>query len=165
MDLDMWRGRMPPPPEVAQDLLNKCRATSGGAASSRAAGGEMMGKHGTTPPAPLFPLPAAQNTERAEEGDTEIFQGGASHFRKRPEETFVRRFPGAKSPPTNAPSKISPCLRASVPSVFGATGPSSEFPHLGKANAPAGAGALRGFGGRGGTTSSRGWGCGRGWCS
>ena len=67
-------------------------------------------------------LPAAQNTERAEEGDTESLQGGASRVQKCPSQAFVLRFPGAKSPPTNAPSKISPCLRVSVPSVFGAAG-------------------------------------------
>ena len=153
------------PPEVAQDLLNKRRATSGGAASSRAAGGEMLGTHGTTPPAPLVPLPAAQNTERAEEGDTEIFQEGSSRFRKRPEETFGRRFPGAKSPPTNAPSKT---LRVSVPPFppcLGPQAPPRSFPILAKQTPPREAGALRGLAKSLWPTSFRGWGCGRGWCS
>ncbi len=67
------------PPEVAQDLLNKRCTTSGGAASCRAAGWEIMGKHVFHPfpirrpvgaaylervvpscPGCLFPLPRAR---------------------------------------------------------------------------------------------------------
>ena len=60
------------------------------------------------------PLPAAQNTERAEKGDTEILLGGASHPQKLPCQAIVRCFPGAKAPPktlSNQNLSVSPCHR------------------------------------------------------
>jgi hypothetical protein len=54
------------------------------------------------------------------------FPGRGFALPKPPSQAFGRRFSGAKSPPTNAPSKNSPSLRASFPSVFGAAGPSPK---------------------------------------
>ena len=76
------------------------------------------------------------NTERAERGGTEdagewLRTHGIPRLLSCPRERVCRAFSGAKPPPTNAPSKNSPCFRASVPSVFGAAGPPSrENPYL-----------------------------------
>ena len=71
---------------------------------------------------PLSFLPCLRRkTRSARRKETRRFSREELRISKTSSQAFVRRFPCAKALPTNAPSKISPCLRASV---FGAAGPS-----------------------------------------
>jgi hypothetical protein len=71
--------------------------------------------HGASPLALLSPMPAAQNTERAEKGDTEFFQGGASRVPKTSKGNVCPSFSGC-AVPSNKRSiqklSVSPFLRS-----------------------------------------------------
>ena len=79
------------------------------------------------PPQTGFSWPAAPNTERAEEGGTEVVREGASHAKQISRSRFPRvwtTFSGSGSSSNKLPTNkfsVSPCL---LPSVFGAAGPS-----------------------------------------
>ena len=85
-----------------------------------------------------FSWPAAPNTERAEEGGTEVVREGASRGKQvahprlpRVWTTFLARERSSNKLPSNKFS-VSPCLFSSV---FGAAGPLTFCPHPGEKGA------------------------------